>query len=996
MDQLDQNRELIQDDLRGLVTGEVRCNDVHLQLYASDASVYEIRPVAVVRPRSTADVVAVVQYASEKGIPVHARGAGSGVAGESIGPGIVLDFSRFLRRVLRFEGETVRVQPGIVLERLNAQLRVRGQVFGPDPSNALTTTLGSVLSVDAAGSRWLKYGSARTHVRSLQIVLAGGKVMEVGREPLALLDDPAAPEDKRELMLRVVKLLGDHAQVIRANHPQTPVSRCGYNLADVLSTEHIDLARLLVGSEGTLALITEASVATQPLCRHRGVVLLLFESLEKASRAALEIVRQGVSACDLIDRRHVSLARELEPRYESLIPPETEALLLVELEGDEAVEVRERLRLVVEDVVRQRRLAFAARHAFDQEDADFFWRIVDRFQPALNRVRGAARPVPVVEDIVVPPAVLPEFLVRTQNALKRQQVTASVFCHAGQGQLHLQPFLDLGDPSDLERMQRLAEELYQEVFDVGGTIGGEHACGLSRTPFVRRQAGPLYDVFRELKAIFDPLGILNPGKIVGDGAESLTRDLRPPLVPRAAEPLAQPPAAKEGSRRLRNLVELQLNWDPMRVLDATAACNRCGDCRTQAPDTRMCPMFRCSPSEEASPRAKANLLRGVLTGRIDLGRLASDDLKRVADLCVHCHQCRIECPARVDIPRIMRETKAAYVQVNGLAGHDWVATHLDLLGSLGTRVSSVANWALSHRWTRWLMEKSLGIAQGRKLPRVASQSFLRRAARRRLTRTIRRGGRKVAYFVDAYANYFDAGLGEALVAVLKRNGISVHVPQDQVQAGMPAIACGSLDHARRLARQNIAVLSEAVRQGYDIVATEPAAVLCLTHEYPQLIDDDDTRLVAAHASEACTYLWNLHTKGGLQLDFRPINATVGYHLPCHLKALEVGSPGENLLRLIPGLSVVRLEEGCSGMAGTFGLLHRNYRASLRAGWGLISRLRDSRLQFGATECSACKLQMEQGTTKPTIHPIRLLALAYGLTPDLETMLDTPGSGLLAT
>ncbi len=410
----------------------------------------------------------------------------------------------------------------------------------------------------------------------------------------------------------------------------------------------------------------------------------------------------------------------------------------------------------------------------------------------------------------------------------------------------------------------------------------------------------------------------------------------------------------------------------------------------------MCPIFRFMPTEEASPRAKANLLRGVLTGTLDLGALTSDEFKAVADLCVHCHACRLECPAGVDIPRLTRESKAAYVAANGFSPAEWAMTRLDLLGSLGGLIAPAANWALANRQMRWLLEKTFGIAQGRKLPRVASRNFLRRAARRRLTRPARHGGQKVLYFLDVYANYFDPQLAEALVAVLEHNGINVYVHPDQKQAAMASIACGALDHARKMAEHNVAILAESVRQGYHIVATEPAAALCLTHEYPQLVDDDDARLVAAHSSEAGGFLWKMHTLGQLQLDFKPLNVTVGYHTPCHLRALQTGSPGENLLGLIPGLRLHHIEAGCSGMAGTFGLLHKNYRSSLRAGLKLISRLRHPDIQAGVTECSTCKMQMEQGTTKPTIHPIKLLALSYGLMPDVGRLLSSPGQELIVT
>jgi FAD/FMN-containing dehydrogenase/Fe-S oxidoreductase len=1005
---LDPQRERTQDDLRGLTGGEVRCDDVFLHLYASDGSIYQIKPLAVVRPRSAADVVACVQYAAEKQLPIHARGAGTGVAGESLGPGLVLDFSKFLRRVVRIEPDAVRVQPGVVCERLNTQLRPLGRVFGPDPAAATVTTIGGMIAVDAAGSRWLKYGSTRRHVLGLQVVLADGQMMQVGRESLS--GGNHLHPRKRELIDRLATLLGEHAELIRQSRRKCPLNHCGYNLTDVLSEGHLDLARLLVGSEGTLALTTEARLATQPLPRHRGVALLLFESLEKASRAALQILPWQPTACDLMDRRHLGLARESEVRFDLLIPPQAEAVLLVEHEGDDPLEVRDRVHRLADEIWHRKHLAFGARQAFDPAETDLFWQLANKFQPPLCRVKGPSRPVPVVEDVAVSPEILPDFLVRMQNVLKRHQVTASLFCHAGQGQLHVQPFLDLADADDVRRMRALAEELYKEVCDAGGTISGEHACGLSRTAYVRRQAGPLYDVFCQVKQLFDPAGTLNPGKIVGDDPELLTRHLIPPLPPQARtrqagpalppDPQAGtppasgvPPAESEG---LRDLVELQLNWDPSRVAGAAADCSRCGNCRSQAPDVRMCPVFRFAQAEESSPRAKANLIRGVLTGAVELSTLTGGEFKELADLCIYCQMCRLECPAKVDVPKLMREAQGAYVRVNGLRLADWLMTRLDLLGALGSLVSPAANWAIGNRQMRWLMEKTLGIAQQRKLPRVSSRSFLRRAARRRLTRPTRHSGRKVLYFVDIYANYHDPQLAEALVAVLEYNGAAVYVPARQKPAGMAAVACGALDHARRLAHHNVTLLAESVRQGYHVVASEPSAALCLLREYPDLLDEDDARLVAENTSEACSYLWKMHTTGKLQLDLKPIHASLAYHMPCHLKALEVGAPGENLLRLIPGLRVRHIEVGCSGMAGTFGIKRVNYRSSLRAGWGLICRLRDPGIQAGVTECSACKIQMEQGTTKPTIHPIKLLALAYGLMPEVATLLTTPGEELIVT
>ncbi|MBN2579241.1 MAG: anaerobic glycerol-3-phosphate dehydrogenase subunit C [Pirellulales bacterium] len=1003
MPPLDQFRQRIQDDLRGLVTGDVCGDDLFLHLYASDASIYEICPPTVVRPRSTADVAACVRYARQQRLPLIARGAGTGAAGGSLGEGLVLDFSTHLRRIIRSDPPLVRIQPGVVCERLRAHLRVHGWTFGPETSRAEATTMGGMVAVDASGSRWLRYGSIRDRLVGVQAVLADGEIFDFGREPLSGGESTSTIPRKREIINRLAALLGDNAELIRSRRLKSPIHRCGYTLDGVLGDGWLDVARLLSGSEGTLALFTEITLSADPPPGPRGALLLLFDGLEKAARAVPGILQYQPTACELMDRRHLTLARETEVRFDVLIPAETEALLLVELEDENPAQLLSRLRALAAEMGPENRQAFAVRQAVESDDVELHWELVRRIPPALHRLKGPARPQSALGDVVVPTEVLPEFLLRVQNLFKRLQVTATCFAHAGQGQIRWQPFLDPHLPEDRDRLRRLADELYTEVFDVGGALVGEHGYGLSRTEFLRRQAGPLYDVFREIKRIFDPENLLSPGKIISDAPSSFLENLAPPFwgmspaislshreragVRAEAEnnsgPHPNPLPEGEGKTGMRDLVELQLDWKPAPLAEVVVDCNRCGICRTQAPETRMCPIFRLAPCEEASPRAKANLLRGILSGAVDLEQLQNDTFKEIVDLCIHCHACRLECPAGVDIPRLMRDGKGAHVAAGGLRIAQWTMSRLDLVAAFASVISPVANWALGNRQIRWLLEKTLGIAHGRKLPTVAPRSFLRQAVRRRWNRPVRHGGPKVLYFVDLYANFFDPQLAEALVSVLEHNGVSVYVPDGQRAAGMPSIALGALDHARDLASQNIILLAEAVRQGYEILASEPAAALCLRREYPQLFDEDDARLVADHSHEACAYLWKLHTRGKLQLDFHPLQLTLAYHTPCHLRALQVGTPGKNLLGLIPGLRIHQLEEGCSGMAGTFGLMHKNYRSSLRAGRRLVGRLRDPAFQAGVTECSTCKLQMEQGAEKPTLHPLKLLALAYGLMPEVS-------------
>jgi Fe-S oxidoreductase len=335
----------------------------------------------------------------------------------------------------------------------------------------------------------------------------------------------------------------------------------------------------------------------------------------------------------------------------------------------------------------------------------------------------------------------------------------------------------------------------------------------------------------------------------------------------------------------------------------------------------------------------------------------------------------------------MIEAKGAYVAEHGLPTSDWVLSRTHAFRRLGSMAAVTFNWLLSSPVSRWLLEQMTGISRHRKLPTFARRSFLRSARRDLITKPVLAGREKpVVYFVDHFANYHDPELGRAFVAILRHNRIAVHAPPGQVSTGMAMISAGDLESARELARENLRELADLAREGCPIVCTEPAAALCLKYEYPMLVDHPDVEMVASRVIEAGDFLAQLHAQGRLRTDFEPLDYVVGYHTPCHLKALGAGTPLANLLRLIPRLEVRTIEEGCSGMAGAWGLTRQNFRDSIRIGWGLISRMRAGDLVAGVTECSSCKLQMEQGTQVPTLHPIKLLALAYGLMPEIHRRL----------
>jgi Fe-S oxidoreductase len=404
----------------------------------------------------------------------------------------------------------------------------------------------------------------------------------------------------------------------------------------------------------------------------------------------------------------------------------------------------------------------------------------------------------------------------------------------------------------------------------------------------------------------------------------------------------------------------------------------------------MCPIFRATHDEAATPRAKANLVRHLLQGDTDPQLWSADEVRALADLCVNCKMCARECPARVNVPKLMLEAKAADVARHGLDRGDWVLARTESFAGIGSALAPLVNGLLANPVARWVLETVFGVSRRRRLPAFAAQSFLRRARSHGWTRRPRSARPRVAYFVDVFANYNDPSIAQAVVAVLHHNGIEVYVPPGQVGCGMAALTYGDVYTAREAVEQNLRVLADLARDDFPILCSEPTAALMLRHDALDLLDDGDARLVAAQTVEFTAFLWDLHQQGLLKTDFAPLgDLAVGHHVPCHLKALGRPPAGPALLSLIPGLVVHTIDVSCSGMAGTFGLKADRYDLSLEAGRPMLEELARPRHLVGSTECSACRLQMENGTGKRTLHPAQYLALAYGLLPELQKRLRRP-------
>ncbi len=947
----------IASDLAGIVKGDVFADIVHRAAYSTDASIYRILPQCIVMPRDAADVAAVVKYAAGQEIPVVARGAGSGLAGEALSSGIVLNMTRYMNRIIREEddGQRVVCEPGVVLDDLNKYLLKFGRKIGPDPSSANRAVVGGCVANNSTGSHSLQYGYTGDYVEAIEAVLADGSIVEFEND----VDPDRADDDKAGPIAKAcLSFLSKNQAVINKALPDTKRNRSGYNIAGICHDGRIDMARLMAGSEGTLAIFTKITLRTVPVPESKGLLQLEFESLEKMARAVPTIVDTGVTTCELMDNPLINLAFKALPEYRDILSADAAAVLLIEHVGKTPEQVKKKIEQT-DAAVGQ--LASGRRIFLEPQQQKRLWKCRKDAGPLLYQQRRKEHPAEFMEDVSVDYRRLEDYIVGLLEIGRRYDIEISFFGHAGDGELHSRPLLDLSDHDDVQKMRAIADDVFLLAWSLGGSISGEHADGLVRAAFVRKQFGnEYYDLLCRIKDIFDPDCLMNPGKILNDDPDVMVKNLR-----RAYKPQAK--------RLKTNLLfekdELALEIDQ---------CYGCGLCLNTEPDLRMCPVFRALGEELGSSRAKANLLHYWATGQLEEKDFESPEFRKFLDLCVNCKACLLQCPSGVDISTLMINARTQYVKRKGLRRSDRILSQNRYMSMLGSVFSPVSNFVMQLPGFNLLLEKIAGIDHRRRMPEFKRGSFLK-AGQKYLAscEPIAKPVDKVAYFVDTYANYNDHSLGFDVLEVLRHNNIEVILP-DQRPAPLPAMAYGDTKKARRDLKYNVKRLAEVIRQGYKIVCSEPSAALCLSQELRLFVKGEDAKLVSENTHELMDYLLDLHSQKKLKPPVRKIAEEYVYHMPCHLQVVNDGTATIKLLHDLCGVKVTDLKAGCCGLAGTFGMQKKNYELSSQIAASLKSALKESQNQNVLTECAACKMQIEHISDKFAIHPLKILAESYAL------------------
>jgi FAD/FMN-containing dehydrogenase/Fe-S oxidoreductase len=944
----------LEHELRRRVEGDVRFDRVSRLLYSTDASMYQVEPIGVVLPRHAGDVEAVLEVANRTATPVLPRGAGTSLTGQAVNRALVLDMSRHMDRILEVNEDErwVRVEPGVVQDALNAHLRPRGLLFGPDTSTSNRATLGGMLGNNSGGAHSIAYGLTVDHVLELTALLADGTrvvLRELGPEALRAKCD--APGLEGRIYRETLRLGREHADEVRARYPRHWRRVAGYNLNEVPREGPFNLARVVVGSEGTLLTIVEARMR---LVRRPGATALCvihYREIQEALESSQAILETGPYAVELTDKLILDLARDnLEQRARiGFLQGDPGAILIVEYAGETPGEARAKLD-ALEELRRRERFGYAAHVATEPADQQSIWKLRKAGLGLLLGMKGDRKPIAFVEDTAVDPRDLPKFVPRFREILAKHEARAAYYGHCSVGCLHIRPVIDLKTARGLAQVRAIADEITDLVLEFGGTISSEHGDGRARSPFLPRVYGPrLMQAFRELKQAFDPRNLLNPGNIVG--SPGLTEHLR--------------------------YGEQYTTWEPRTLLDFSAQggfaaavelCNGVGVCRKTLEGT-MCPSYMATKDEEHSTRGRANALRAVLSGRTPAGEFTGRRLYEVLDLCLECKGCKAECPANVDMAKLKYEFLAHYHAAHGLPLRNRLFGRIEAVSRLGARVAPLVNWMSRVGPGRVLLEKVAGIDRRRPLPPLATRTFPAWFRAREAPARGRRG--EVLLFHDTFVTYHYPEIGRAAVGLLEAAGYGVTLP-DKKCCGRPLISKGLLAQARAHAAWNVERLRPYAERGVPIVGLEPSCLLTLRDEYVDLLRSDAARAVAGQALLLEEFLAR-ERAGGLALAFEPTRRAALLHGHCHQKALVGTAPTVAALRWA-GLEVTEVDSGCCGMAGSFGFEREHYDLSVWLGNRRLApavRAAGPDAEIVAPGVS-CRQQIEHLTGRRARHPAEVL------------------------
>ena len=951
----------IVNDLKSQISGEIRFDKMSRALWSTDASIYQIEPLGVVLPKSTEDVIAVVETAAKHDVPILPRGGGTSLAGQTVAEAIIIDFSKYMRNIVELNQEEkwVKTQPGIILDELNKKISTSGLMFAPDPSTSNRSNVGGALGNNSCGAHSIMWGKTVDNVVDMDVILSNGDTATFQQIDGNVLETKMRSPGFEGNIYRSLFAIGEkNREEILSKYPSIQRRVSGYNLDEFVSGNKFNMARFAVGSEGTLVTITEAKLKLVPVPQVKGLAVLhckeLIESLE-ATVASLEL---NPAAVELIGSMIIRQAQSnlAYSRITEFIEGAPEAILVIELIAPTEEELKAKFG-ELKKRINKGGWGYALVEITDLKEQQKVWDVRKAGLGLMMNVPGDAKPLPFVEDTAVSPEKLPEFIRRFDQIVKNNGTEAGYYGHASVGCLHIRPLINLKTQNGIEKMVRISDEISDLVLEFGGSLSGEHGDGLVRSGYNKKMFGEqIYGAFKEVKSTFDPNGIMNPGKIVD--SPPMTTNLRFGKEYRTVEVESGFSFREEGG-----------------FASAIEMCNGQGACR-KITSGIMCPSYMATRDEEHSTRGRANALRAAIAGKLPKDSLTSKRMYEVMDLCLECKGCKSECPSNVDMAKLKYEFLGLYHKSNGFKLNNRFFSNVSLLSQIGTFFAPITNWMLSASPTKILMEKAIGIDKRRNLPNFASQTLSHWFRSRNNVGSTSATKGKVVLFPDTTTNYNHPHLGISAVKVLEKLGYEVIIP-DSKCCGRPMLSNGMIDKAKENIKSNVEMIYPFVEDGAKLVGVEPSCVLGFMEDFGDLIDDPEKIDLISQNTMLIEqfFLYDATKYGKIEFSNPPKSKKVMFHGHCHQKSLVGTAPAMEVLHMIPGLKLQEIDSGCCGMAGSFGYYKNHYDISMQIGeQNLFPSIRGEDTDtIIVSEGVSCREQIEQGTGRKSKHLVEILA-----------------------
>lgn len=944
-------------DLKLNIKGDVLSDRTSLGLYATDASVYQIEPIVIVLPKDTDDVQEAIRIAADHDITILPRGGGTSLAGQTVGHSMILDFSKYMNQLLELNvsEKWVRVQPGLVRDELNAVLKEHKLHFAPDPATSSRANVGGMIGNNSSGTKSILYGKTVDHVLELEVTLADGTNLHI--EKLSKDEYNAKSENpgrEGEIYRGFSKIIKDNAVEIEARFPKVMRRVQGYNLDEFIHTEDWNLSKVICGSEGTLAAITEVKLNLEPLPKFKSICVVHFSDLRQSIEAVNQMLPFEPSAIEILDKTVIQMSREnlTTRRHSHFIEGNPVSIQIVEFYGDTYEDVMDRPTRMIEHLK-----TFDMGYAYplfpEGEYYDDVWVIRKKGLGLMLGVKGKKKPLPFIEDSGIPTDVLPEYIERVLNICKENNTEAAMYAHASVGVIHVRPILDLRDAEDIKRFKNISEATFQLVQEYGGSWSGEHGDGLVRSFYLKRYFGDqVYDALKQVKNLFDPKDRMNPGKIID--AQPIDENLRY--------------GTQYQDEPLSTVYKYR---DDESFGNAVHMCTGVGECRKMLGGT-MCPSFKATREEEHSTRGRANALRLAMSGQLDHKGLLDDRLKDALDLCLSCKACKSECPSNVDMAKLKSEVLQMRYDANGASLRDKaIRDSSKMAGKLSGKAAGFVNGIMGTSLVKSVIEKTAGFDKRRSLPTYTKEPFYKWFESNYLPPT--GDTSKVILFADTYMNYHEPQIGIAATKMLSAFGFEVILANIGC-CQRPKISHGFLKSAKKDGTILAQSLDQLMTEDISVVVCEPSCASALNDDLPDLINDEHLALkLKEKVLSLDVFIENQITafkKSNKALPkLKSTSKQMLLHGHCHQKALYGTGSLKTIFENIEDVNLKEIPSGCCGMAGSFGYEKEHYEISKKIGeLSLFPPIRESSPDtIVIANGFSCRHQIADFTERKAVH-----------------------------